>query len=134
MEGAVSDDNVLTGELTERENGWWRALRDRDWDAARQFMRDDFSITTAGWLDAPVGRDAWLESVAGRYQIDAFDYDEVAVRRYGHVAVVQCRSHQSGHLNDTGEPWSETFRYTDVWVHDDASGWQIAVRHAGLRR
>lgn len=75
-----------------------------------------------------------LESLAGRYQLEAFDYDEIAVQRYGDVAVVQCRSQQSGTLNDTGEPWSATFRYTDVWVRDDAAGWQIAVRHAGLRR
>jgi ketosteroid isomerase-like protein len=97
-------------------------------------MRDDFSITTAGWIDAPLGADAWLESLAGRYQLDEFDYDEVVVRRYGDVAVVQSRSHQRGTLNDTGEPWSGTFRYTDVWVLDAAHGWQIAVRHAGMRR
>jgi ketosteroid isomerase-like protein len=130
----TADDPNLIAELTELENGWWRALRDRDWAAARGFMRDDFSITTAGWIDAPLGADAWLESLAGRYQLDAFDYDEVAVRRYGDVAVVQCRSHQSGSLRDTGEPWSESFRYTDVWVRDDTAGWRIAVRHAGLRR
>ena len=111
-----------------------RALRDRDWEAARRFMSPDFSITTAGWIDAPIGADAWLDTLAGRYQLDAFDYDEVAVRRYGDVAVLQCRSHQSGSLINTGESWSETFRYTDVWVRDDAAGWQIATRHAGLRR
>ena len=130
----MADDAILATELTERENAWWRALCDRDWEVARRFMRDDFSITTAGWIDAPVGTEAWLESVAGRYRLDAFDYDEVAVRRYGDVAVVQCRSQQSGQLIDTGEPWSETFRYTDVWVRDAALGWQIAVRHAGIRR
>lgn len=126
-------DAVLTAELTVLENAWWRALRDRDWATARGYMRDDFSITTAGWIDAPLGADAWLESLAARYQLDEFDYDEVVVRRYGDVAVVQSRSHQSGTLSDTGEPWSGTFRYTDVWVRDDVHGWQIAVRHAGTR-
>ncbi|MEO8462510.1 MAG: nuclear transport factor 2 family protein [Chloroflexota bacterium] len=130
----MADDTVLAAELTELEHAWWRALRDREWDAARRFMRPDFSITTAGWIDAPIGADAWLDTLAGRYQLDAFDYDEVAVRRYGDVAVVQCRSRQNGSLIDTGESWSETFRYTDVWVRDDAAGWQIAIRHAGLRR
>ncbi len=126
--------DVLTMELTELENAWWRALRDNEWEIARRYMRDDFTITTAGWIDAPVGADTWLESLAGRYQLDEFDYDEVLVRRYGDVAVVQSRSHQSGTLKDTGERWSESFRYTDVWVLDAVRGWQIAVRHAGMRR
>jgi len=126
-------DPALVAELTGRENDWWVALRDRDWPAARRFMRDDFSITTAGWIDAPIGADAWLESIAGRYRLERFDYDEIAVRRYGDVAVVQCRSHQSGTHQDSGDSWSGTFRYTDVWIHEPASGWRIAVRHAGTR-
>ncbi len=126
--------DVLTIELTKLENAWWGALPDRDWVRARGYMRDDFSITTAGWIDAPVGADDWLASVAGRYQLERFAYDDVVVRRYGDVAVVQSRSHQGGTMKDTGEPWSETFRYTDVWVLDATLGWQIAVRHAGIRR
>ena len=127
-------DAALTAELLALESAWWVALRDREWDTARGYMRDDFSITTAGWIDAPLGRDAWLESLAGRYRLDSFDYDDMTARRYGGVAVVQCRSHQGGTFQDTGDAWSGTFRYTDVWVHDPAAGWQIAVRHAGMRR
>jgi hypothetical protein len=26
------------------------ALRDREWKITRRYMRDDFSITTAGWV------------------------------------------------------------------------------------
>jgi ketosteroid isomerase-like protein len=126
----MNDQTALAAEFAELENAWWRALRDRDWVGARSFMRDDFSITTAGWIDAPLGADAWLESLAGRYQLDFFDYDEITVRTYGDVAVVQSRSHQRGTLADTGEGWSGTFRYTDVWVRDGDRRWQIAVRHA----
>ena len=129
----MNDHTALVAEFADLENAWWRALRDRDWVGARSFMRDDFSITTAGWIDAPLGADAWLESLAGRYQLDFFDYDEITVRTYGDVAVVQSRSHQRGTLADSGEGWSGTFRYTDVWVRD-SGGWQIAVRHAGMRR
>jgi hypothetical protein len=56
------------------------------------------------------------------------------VRRYGDVAVVQCRSTQSGHFKESSEPWNEVFRYTDVWVRSEDEIWQIAVRHAGIRR
>ena len=49
------------------------ALRDREWKITRRYMRDDFSITTAGWVDAPLGPGAWLESLTGWYEVDEFD-------------------------------------------------------------
>lgn len=129
----MTSDAVLVDELTNLENAWWQALRDQDWERARGFMLDEFSITTAGWIDAPIGAEAWLQSLAGRYRLDHFDYDEVAVRRYGDVAIVQSRSHQSGTMLDGGAAWSGTFRYTDVWVRGASGGWKITVRHAGMR-
>ena len=125
-------DEALVAEMSALENGWFEALRVQDWDRARQFMHEDFSITTAGWLDAPADTEQWLAHLAGRYRLDAFDYDDVRVRRYGDVAIVQCRSHQSGTILESGEPWSESFRYTDVWV-SDANGWRIAARQATMR-
>lgn len=127
----VTDQDLLS-ELTALENAWLEALRARDWDLARQFMREDFSITTAGWMDGPVDGSEWLIHLAGRYRLDSFSYDDVRVRRYGDVAVVQCRSDQSGTIVDSGLAWSETFRYTDVWVFDP-DRWRIAVRQATIR-
>ena len=132
-EALTDEDASLVAELTELENAWWRALRDRDWPAARAFMRDDFLITTAGWIDAPLGADAWLESLAGRYRLNHFEYDEIAVHRYADVAVVLSRSAQGGSIADSGELWARTFRYTDVWIRGDPGGWRIAIRHASIR-
>lgn len=129
----MTDTDDLAAQLTGRLHEWWRAVRDRDWSAARALMRDDFLITTAGWIDAPIGPDAWLESLAGRYALETFDYDEIVVRDFGEVAVVLSRSTQTGTMTDTGTAWSETFRYTDVWVRDDSGDWRIATRHAGIR-
>lgn len=123
----------LVSEFADLETRWWDALQGRDWTKARTFMREDFSITTAGWIDAPLGADDWLASLAGRYRLDHFEYDDLAVRIYGDVAVVQCRCRQRGIFTETGEAWSGTFRYTDVWVRDPKLGWQIAVRQAGMR-
>ena len=123
----------LAAQLLERTHKWWRALRDRDWAAARAFMRDDFLITTAGWIDAPIGPDAWLETLAGRYTLETFDYDEVIVRDFGNVALVLSRSHQAGTMADTGAEWAESFRYTDAWVRESDGEWRIATRHAGIR-
>jgi hypothetical protein len=44
------------------------------------------------------------------------------------VAVVLAESSQEGTRD--GEPWSLTFRYTDVWVLGER--WQLAVRHASV--
>ena len=129
----VETDQALHAEMTALEHGWFEAVRVQDWELARRFMRDDFSITTAGWMDGPVDGAEWLIHLAGRYRLDAFDYDDIRVRRYGDVAVVQCRSTQSGTILDSGESWSETFRYTDVWVFD-TDRWQIAVRQATIRK
>lgn len=125
-------DETLQAEMVALENSWFEALRVQDWDLARGFMREDFSITTAGWLDGPVDGAEWLLHLAGRYRLDAFDFEDVRVRRYGDVAVVQCRSRQSGTILDSGEAWDETFRYTDVWVLDP-DRWRIAVRQATIR-
>jgi ketosteroid isomerase-like protein len=123
----------LIAEFADLEARWWDALQARDWTKARTFMREDFSITTAGWIDAPLGADDWLASLAGRYRLDHFEYDDLVVRVYGAVAVVQSRCRQRGIYADTGEAWRGTFRYTDVWVRDAELGWQIAVRQAGMR-
>jgi ketosteroid isomerase-like protein len=123
----------VRAELIEREGAWWRAIQVRDWDFVRSFMHTDFSITTAGWIDAPIARDAWLVSLDDRYELEAFDYDEFVVREHGDIAIVQCRSHQRGRMRDSGEAWSGTFRYTDVWLRE-AGDWRVLVRHAGMRR
>lgn len=127
------DNGDLAAHLLQRTNEWWRALRDRDWPAARAIMRDDFLITTAGWVDAPVGPDGWLEHLSGRYTLERFEYDQVIVRDYGQVAVMLSRSQQAGTMADTGAAWEESFRYTDVWVRDAGDEWRIAIRQAGIR-
>ena len=95
--------------------------------ASAGLLRDDFMITTAGWLPEPVGKQAWLEALTGRLTLDEFDLRVIATRRYGDVGVVIAVSSQTGTHN--GRPFSMTFRYTDVWVLEP-SGWRLAVRHA----
>ena len=105
-------------------------LRRGDLAATADLLRDDFLITTAGWLSEPVGKDAWLEAASGRMTLDRFDLTLVATRRYGDVAVVLAESAQEGSHDEA--PYSMVFRYTDVWVLEDA-GWRLATRHASGR-
>jgi ketosteroid isomerase-like protein len=127
--GHNDETTELRDQILNLEEGWTAAQVDRDADRIRSFMTDDFSITTAGWLDAPADRETWLEHLFERFRLDWFAYDDVRVRRYGDVAIAQARCRQRGLDLARGEPWAMVFRYTDVWVRDGRS-WRIAVRQA----
>ena len=103
------------------------ALQRGDLSAATDLLREDFVITTAGWLPEPVGKAAWLEAAGGRMTLERYDLRVITTRRYGDVAVVLVESRQDG-AHD-GAPYSMSFRYTDVWVFEGA-GWRLAIRHA----
>ena len=92
-------------------------------------MTDDFSITTAGWLDAPADAETWLGHALERFELNWFAYDDLRVRSYGDVVVAQVRCRQRGFDRLAGTPWAMVFRYTDVWVRDETS-WRISIRHA----
>jgi len=122
---------VPVDDLETAERELLDGLQRGDLAATAGLLRDDFLITTAGWLPEPVGKRAWLEGLSGRITLEGFDLRLIATRKYGHVAVVLAESRQKGTHN--GAPFAMTFRYTDVWVLED-SGWRLATRHAsGIR-
>jgi ketosteroid isomerase-like protein len=103
------------------------ALQRGDMSASADLLRDDFLITTAGWLAEPVGKEAWLEALTGQMTLERFDLRLIATRHYGDVGVVLAESTQEGTRG--GVPYAMTFRYTDVWVLE-SGGWRLATRHA----
>ena len=116
-------------ELEQVERRLLEALRRADLDAAAALLREDFLITTAGWIAEPVGKRAWLDSLRGRMTLDSFDLRVLATQCFENVAVVLAESAQEG--RHEGEPFSLVFRYTDVWVSGE-SGWALATRHASI--
>jgi ketosteroid isomerase-like protein len=116
-------------ELEQAERALLDALSRSDMDAAAALLYDEFLITTAGWIAEPVGKQAWLDSLAERMTLDSFDLRLLATQRFGNVAVVLAESAQEGTHDRT--PFSLTFRYTDVWVRGDA-GWALGTRHASI--
>jgi ketosteroid isomerase-like protein len=116
-------------ELEEAERELLSALSHSDTNAAAALLRDDFLITTAGWIAEPVGKNVWLESLTEQMTLDSFDLRLLATQQFGAVAVALVESMQEGTHN--GEPFSLTFRYTDVWVRG-GSGWALATRHASI--
>jgi ketosteroid isomerase-like protein len=116
-------------ELEQAERELLDALSRGDMDAAAGLLRDEFLITTAGWIAGPVAKHAWLDALAGRVTLESFDLRLLATQRFGDVAVVLAESAQEG--THDGAPFALTFRYTDVWVGGE-SGWALATRHASI--
>jgi len=114
-------------ELEQAERSLWEALRTGDLHDAASHLRDDFLITTAGWVAEPIGKDAWLNAFRERMTLTDFDFALIATRRFGDVGVVVCESSQEG--THDGEPFAMAFRYTDVW-RSEAGKWLLGVRHA----
>jgi len=114
-------------ELEQAERSLLDALVSGDFEDAASRLRDDFLITTAGWVADPVGKHAWLDALREQMTLTTFDLTLIATREYGDVAVVICESSQAG--THAGVPFAMTFRYTDVWV-SEAGGWLLTVRHA----
>jgi ketosteroid isomerase-like protein len=84
------------------------ALRRGDTSRLADLLRDDFLITTAGWLSEPTGKQAWLEALTAHMTLERFDLRLVATRRYGDVGVVLAESSQQGTYD--GAPVSMSFR------------------------
>lgn len=116
-------------ELERAERELLDALSRGDLRDAAGLLHDEFLITTAGWIAEPVGKQAWLDSLAERMTLDSFDLRVLATQRFDDVTVVLAESAQTG--THAGERFALTFRYTDVWVRGD-SGWTLATRHASV--
>lgn len=116
-------------ELESVERELLGALSKGDLKGAAALLRDDFLITTAGWIAEPVGKRRWLDSAAERMTLRSFDLRLLATRQFGDVAVVLAESAQEG--THDGQEFALTFRYTDVWVRGE-TGWGLATRHASI--
>jgi ketosteroid isomerase-like protein len=114
-------------DLEAAERALLDALQRGDLSAGADLLREDFVITTAGWLPEPVGKTAWLEGLSGHMTLERYDLRVITTRRYGDVGVVLAESRQKGTHN--GAPYSMSFRYTDVWVLESCA-WCLAIRHA----
>jgi ketosteroid isomerase-like protein len=103
------------------------AVRARDLEFLERHLGEEFTLTT-GRLGAEVrDRREWLDITLGRYVIDSFEFSEVEVHSYGHVAVVRSRYRQSGRLDERDR--STHYLMTDVWVRRKGR-WQLVTRHA----
>jgi hypothetical protein len=112
------------------ESALLQSVVDREWERLAGMLSDDFSITTAGWLNEPAGKAEWLDSLASEHALRSFQLHRVDVRTLFGVAVVHVLSTQSATWR--GAPFLGDFRYTDVWAPDGDGRWVLHVRHVSL--
>jgi ketosteroid isomerase-like protein len=113
--------------LARLERGLIEAVRDRNLDWLERHLAEEFTLTT-GRPGAEVrSRREWLDVTRDRYEIESFEFVEVEVRVYGHVAVVASRYRQKARLDDLDR--SGTYLVTDVWLRRGGR-WQLVTRHS----
>jgi ketosteroid isomerase-like protein len=117
-------------EFEELEKEWARIVEARDADAARDFLADDFVLSSTGGVGPNVPKDDWL---AALHEIDTRSLvpRDVDARVFGDVAVVSARLRWDATLRD--QELTGDYAVTDVFTRGDGrwlATWRISVRLA----
>jgi ketosteroid isomerase-like protein len=112
--------------LEQLEHEWIEAVRDRDGERLERILGEEFTLTTGRPGNEMRSRKEYLEIARDRYVIESFEFTELDVHTYGHVAVVRSRYRQTGSMD--GDERNQTYLMTDVWVRR-AGRWQAVTRH-----
>jgi ketosteroid isomerase-like protein len=115
----------MSDDITNFLSAWSEAERTRDLAFLDANLTDDF--VGVGPLGFSLPKPAWLARHQGddlRYE--TFDLDEIAVRRFGPVAVVTARQDAVGAFQ--GNPTPQVLRNTMILV-DDGGAWRLAGIH-----
>ena len=124
---AVAED-PQTAEFRALEIAWSEAIRAQDRDRLESFLSPDYTLTVA----LPTGlsvtkREEWLRNAVTVYKIEEFEFTELAVRRFGEVAIVSSRYKQKATVN--GRDRSGEAFLTDVWVRAKGK-WRVSARYS----
>jgi ketosteroid isomerase-like protein len=121
------EDGNVKRDLIRLERGWAKAVVDRDRDACRRFLDDDFSVVDATghvWR-----REHYLDGIAsGVGGIESLHLDELDVRIYRDAAVVSARlvyRCEGGRSDLNG-----AHRFTKTWFKRDGE-WRCVAAHEG---
>ena len=113
--------------LSQLEHQWLDAVRERDLERLERLLGEEFTLTTGRAGNEVRSRQEDLEITRDRYVLESFEFEELEVVPYGHVALVRSRYRQTGSMD--GEDRSQAFLMTDVWVRRGGR-WQAVTRHA----
>ena len=115
-------------EFDDLEAEWARIVEARDAEAAREFLADDFVLSSTGGVGPNVPKDEWLAALD---EIDTRSLvpRDVDARVFGDVAIVSARLRWDATLRD--QDLTGDYAVTDVFTHKDGrwlAAWRISVR------
>jgi len=115
-------------EFDELETEWARLVEAHDEAAARDFLADDFVLSSTGGVGPSVAKDEWLAALD---EIDTRSLvpRDVDARVFGDVAVVSARLRWDATLRD--QDLTGDYAVTDVFTRSDdrwLASWRISVR------
>ena len=107
------------------ENGWLEAVQQRNVDAVKKFVADDFELRSATQAGDPIPRD---ESIKRSLEVAKFPsrLDQMTIREYGDIVTVSFVWKLG--VPKTGMLSQQIF-VVDTWKQTDGN-WQVVERYA----
>jgi ketosteroid isomerase-like protein len=115
----------VTEDFEALECEWAQAIAERDTDAARRLLADDFYLSSGIWRDREIEKSTWIDTMVEQTETDSIEVHDVQARRFGDIAVVSCRV--AWHARWQGDDISDDYLVTDVWRRDE-DGWKVVWR------
>ena len=113
-------------ELMEHGGRWQKAIEDRDVEAARSCLADDYALQLVQPVRAAIGRAQWLAALPD-YVVSSYQVEDQVVDIDGDLAVVLHRARMQATVS--GVDRSGIFVITDVWRRDGGA-WKVWRRHS----
>ncbi|HVF12447.1 MAG TPA: nuclear transport factor 2 family protein [Actinomycetota bacterium] len=113
-------------DLLDRNDAWEKAIRDRDPDAAREVLAEDYALVLVHPAPAVVTRDEWIAMLPD-YVVHEWTVEERQVDVVGDLAAVLQRVQMRATVN--GIDRSGLFAISDVWRRLDGQ-WRVWRRHS----
>lgn len=113
-------------DLLRRNADWERAIKDRDPEAARNILAQDFALVLIHPSRAVVALEEWI-AMLPVYVVHEWDVEERVVDMDGDLAAVFQRVRMHATVN--GEDRSGQFAISDTWRRSDGE-WRVWRRHS----
>ena len=109
------------------EGDMMTAFANGDRATLERLIGSEYQLTSATSTGGRINKSSYISGGLAQIKVRSFRFHDVAVQRFGDVAVVYCRL--DWHSTWSGKEWSADFLMTDVWVKRGKQ-WQIVSRHS----
>jgi ketosteroid isomerase-like protein len=123
---SVEEDRA---ELAELEEGWMRAMQERDAEKLERLVAPGFRFTALHLAPEPMSREQWMGAAREGYTILSFAFEHMDIDVFGDTGVIHARYSQVASYEH--QSLSNVFRLTDVWSRIDGR-WRVVARHSSI--